>query len=82
MRSGLFRFAALLALTAAAAGCGTSYGWRSGIPPSARTVSVPTFANESSVAGLGAVASRQILREIRSSITLFFGIFNLVIINN
>ena len=65
MRSGLFRCAALLALTAAAAGCGSSYAWRSSVPPSARTVAVPTFANESSVTGLGAVAARQVLREIQ-----------------
>ena len=65
MRSGVFRFAALLALAASAAGCGTSYRWRSDVPPSARTVSVPTFANESSVTGLGAAAARQILREIQ-----------------
>ncbi|MBO7683096.1 MAG: hypothetical protein J6T51_00030 [Kiritimatiellae bacterium] len=65
MTKGLTRCAAALALAAAAAGCGSSYAWRSPVPPSARTVSVPTFANESSVSGLGAAASRQLLREIQ-----------------
>lgn len=65
MRCGLLRCAALLALAAAGGGCGASYAWRSSVPASARTVSVPTFANESTVYGLGAAAARQILREIQ-----------------
>lgn len=54
----------LVALTALC-GCGTSYSWRKSIPESARTVSVPTFRNESNVFELGAIASRQILREFQ-----------------
>ena len=70
MSRGLFRCAALLALTAAVAGCGSSYAWRSSVPPSARTVAVPTFANESSVTGLGAVAARQFVRAIQRECTI------------
>ena len=47
------------------AGCGTSYSWRSSVPEEMRTVSVPTFRNESDVNELGAVATRQILREFQ-----------------
>ena len=47
------------------AGCGTSYSWRSGVPEEMRTVSVPTFRNESDVSELGAMATRQILREFQ-----------------
>ena len=46
-------------------GCGTSYSWRPSVPEGARTVSVPTFRNESVVSELGAIASRQILREFQ-----------------
>ena len=46
-------------------GCGTSYSWRSSVPDEMRTVSVPTFRNESEVNELGAVATRQILREFQ-----------------
>jgi len=46
-------------------GCGTSYSWRSNVPSEMRTVSVPTFRNDSDLAELGAVASRQILREFQ-----------------
>lgn len=46
-------------------GCGTSYSWRSSVPEGMRTVSVPTFRNESNVVELGAIASRQILREFQ-----------------
>ena len=65
MTMGLARGAALLALAVSVAGCGTSYSWRSSVPVSARTVTVPTFGNESDVTGLGAVAARQLLREIQ-----------------
>ncbi|MBR2838511.1 MAG: hypothetical protein IKE55_07005 [Kiritimatiellae bacterium] len=61
----LARFAACLALASAVAGCGTSYSWRSSVPESARAVAVPTFRNDSDVTGLGAAASRQLLREIQ-----------------
>ena len=46
-------------------GCGTDYCWRSSVPKDVRTVSVPTFRNESNVMELGVVASRQILREFQ-----------------
>jgi len=48
------------------AGCGSTYGWRrSSVPTDVRTVYVPTFRNESDVVELGAIASRQILREFQ-----------------
>lgn len=46
-------------------GCGTGYCWRPSVPESARTVSVPTFRNESAVSELGVIAARQILREFQ-----------------
>ena len=56
---------AFLFLLLALCGCGTSYSWRSGVPEGMRTVSVPTFRNESEVNELGAVATRQLLREFQ-----------------
>lgn len=53
-----------LGMAVVLAGC-ASYGWRSSVPPEMRTVSVPTFRNESNVTELGAVASRQLLREFQ-----------------
>lgn len=50
----------LLAL--AASGCG-SYSWKPSVPSDYRTVSVPTFANDSDVTELGSVVTRQVLRE-------------------
>lgn len=47
------------------AGCATDYSWRSSVPEEVRTVAVPTFRNESNVAEIGAVASRQLLREFQ-----------------
>lgn len=47
------------------AGCGTSYSWRPGVPDAKRTVTVPTFANETDMIELGAVGARQLLREIQ-----------------
>lgn len=46
-------------------GCAADYGWRSAVPEEVRTVSVPTFRNESNVNELGAVATRQLLREFQ-----------------
>ncbi|MBQ6916127.1 MAG: hypothetical protein IJQ65_10415 [Kiritimatiellae bacterium] len=46
-------------------GCGTDYAWRSSVPEDMRTVSVPTFRNESNVQEAGAVATRQVLREFQ-----------------
>ena len=42
-----------------------AYAWRSRVPDETRTVFVPTFRNESDVAEIGAVAARQLLREIQ-----------------
>ena len=46
-------------------GCATDYSWRSSVPADARTVTVPTFRNESEVSEVGALASRQLLREFQ-----------------
>lgn len=59
------RCVALALLALAVCGCGTSYSWRSTVPEGLRTIAVPTFRNESSVSELGAVATRQVLREIQ-----------------
>ena len=56
---------ALCALCLAFAGCATGYSWRSSVPEDARTVTVPTFRNESNVSEVGALASRQLLREFQ-----------------
>ena len=64
MKTPILRFS-LVALIAAACGCGSTYSWRSSVPADARTVSVPTFRNESEVAELGALAARQLLREFQ-----------------
>lgn len=46
-------------------GCGANYSWQPSVPAAMRSVSVPTFRNESNIVELGAIASRQILREIQ-----------------
>lgn len=58
-------FAFALAFALAFAGCATDYSWRSSVPEEVRTVSVPTFRNESNVSEFGAVATRQLLREFQ-----------------
>ncbi len=59
----------VLALAAVAvlglSGCGTGYVWRASVPAAKRTVSVPTFRNSSDVNELGAVVTRQLLREFQ-----------------
>ena len=55
----------LLVVGAAVCGCSSSYSWRSAVPADARTVTVPTFRNESDVSEVGALASRQLLREFQ-----------------
>ena len=55
----------LMAASALVCGCATDYSWRPSVPEAMRTVSVPTFRNESEVNELGAVASRQLLREFQ-----------------
>ena len=52
-------------LTGIVCGCSSSYSWRSSVPEAARTVAVPTFRNESKVQEIGALASRQLLREFQ-----------------
>lgn len=54
-----------LALAFLLAGCGANYTWKSSVPAEMRTVAVPTFRNESDVQELGAIASRQVLRELQ-----------------
>lgn len=56
----LFVFLAAVAL----AGC-SSYRWTSSVPKDMRTVSVPTFRNETEVIELGSLATRQVLREFQ-----------------
>ena len=46
-------------------GCASSYSWKPSVPKAMRSVCVPTFRNESSVQELGAIATRQLLREIQ-----------------
>ena len=54
-----------VALAAAfAAGC-SAYRWKSAVPADMRTVSVPTFRNESDVTEFGAVVAREVLREFQ-----------------
>ena len=64
MRGSVLR-ALCFVLCAAAFGCATDYSWRSSVPADARTVTVPTFRNESNVSEVGALASRQLLREFQ-----------------
>lgn len=54
------------------AGC-ASYTWTSSIPVEMRTISVPTFRNESKVTELGNVVARQILREVQREGTFRIG---------
>lgn len=53
-----------LVLAAVAGGC-RGYSWTTPVPADARTVSVPTFRNESDVTELGSVMTRQLLREFQ-----------------
>ena len=48
----------------ALAGC-ANYRWTSPVPADMRTVNVPTFRNETDLLELGAVATRQVLREFQ-----------------
>lgn len=56
---GVFTMVALLA------GCASSYSWKSNVPHELRSVSVPTFRNESSLMEIGSICTRQILREFQ-----------------
>lgn len=55
----------LIPMLILASGCASSYSWKSSVPNDMRTVSVPVFVNKSSVQELGAIASRQLLREFQ-----------------
>ena len=59
------RHSSLFVLLLAFCGCATGYSWRSSVPEEMRTVSVPTFRNESEVSELGSLAARQLLREFQ-----------------
>ena len=60
------RLAIVIAASALAlAGCRTGYTWTSGVPENMRTVSVPTFRNDSDLTELGSLAARQLLREFQ-----------------
>lgn len=54
-----------LAFALALCGCVTAYKWTSSVPEKMRTVSVPTFRNNTDVTELGSVMSRQLLREFQ-----------------
>lgn len=56
---------AFIPLLAMMAGCKTSYDWKSDVPKSLRTVSVPNFRNESDVTEMGVIVAQQILREFQ-----------------
>lgn len=58
-------FLVLAAGALALGGCSTDYCWRSNVPQEMRTVTVPTFRNETDVVELGALAARQVLREFQ-----------------
>ena len=60
-----FAVAAIMLSALAFAGCRTSYSWKSGVPADLRTVTVPTFRNESDITELGSIATQQILREFQ-----------------
>jgi len=55
----------VLGLSLALCGCVTAYRWTSSVPEGMRTVTVPTFRNDSNVTELGNIATRQVLREIQ-----------------
>lgn len=56
--------AAVAVLACVVCGC-AGYSWRPSVPSEMRTVSVPTFRNESNVTELGSVMARQVLREFQ-----------------
>ena len=61
----LLPLAAAVALAVVFAGCKSGYSWRPQVSEQMRTVSVPTFRNETEVQELGSVMTRQTLREFQ-----------------
>lgn len=55
----------MLAAALATAGCASTYSWRSSVPEEKRTVSVPTFVNDSEIMEVGALSARQVAREFQ-----------------
>lgn len=60
-----FRLGVLVLLGAVSAGCASSYRWTRDVPEDMRTVSVPTFRNESQLSEIGSIMTRQVLREFQ-----------------
>lgn len=58
-------FKLVLPLLFLATGCASAYSWKSSVPKDMRTVAVPVFVNKSDLQEVGAIASRQILREFQ-----------------
>lgn len=56
---------AALLLSVLSYGCATDYAWKSSVPAEMRTVSVPTFRNESELTELGSLMTGQLLREFQ-----------------
>ena len=65
LRAWSLKLGACCLLLAGVCGCASSYSWKPSVPQGMRSVCVPTFRNESDVSELGAVATRQLLREIQ-----------------
>lgn len=65
MRFRVSNLAVAVVFVLSLCGCASSYSWKPSVPQEMRTVNVPTFRNESDVQELGAVATRQLLREIQ-----------------
>lgn len=59
------KYIVVLSLLALMTGCATSYSWKSNVPSTARKITVTTFRNESDLAEIGSLATRQILRELQ-----------------
>lgn len=59
------KYIIVLSILALMTGCATSYSWKSNVPSTARKITVTTFRNESELAEIGSLATRQILRELQ-----------------
>lgn len=70
MKKAIFQVLTLAGLLFS--GCATDYKFRSSVPEEMRTVSVPTFRNDSTLTEIGPLVPRQILREFQREGT--FGI--------